>query len=316
MSGQVLDFPPPDMNGVREEARRQQRLAADPANSAWVSANAGTGKTYVLVLRVLRLLLAGAPIENILCLTFTKAAAAEMSNRLIARLGKWAAMPDDALGAELADILQRSQSAEELAFARCLFAKVLDAPGGLKIMTIHAFCDRVLRRFPLEAGVPPGFAILTEEEQAALLQEASDAVLNEAASDPESPMGRALVSVVAHAAEERFRDLVKAVASRRDTLVRLIREQDGPDPFDGIEAVLRDALGAGRTDTPETILAEQAALARDSLIARAIAMLREGKSTDNSLAYALTQARGKPDAVRVEALSAAFLTKEGESAGR
>src|SRR5262245_47661307 len=136
-------------------AARKQALAADPAISAWVSANAGTGKTYVLVRRVLRLLLSGAAVDSILCLTFTKAAAAEMANRLMRELGAWAAATDAGLQREIAGLIERSPTAEELTLARCLFAKVLDAPGGLRIMTIHAFCERVLRRFPLEAGVPP-----------------------------------------------------------------------------------------------------------------------------------------------------------------
>ena len=294
-----------------DEARRQQALAADPAASAWVSANAGTGKTYVLVLRVLKLLLSGAPIESILCLTFTKAAAAEMANRLIARLGRWAALPEDALRGELADALGRAPSAEELGFARCLFAKVLDAPSGLKIMTIHAFCDRVLRRFPLEAGVPPSFATLTEEEQRALLIEASDAVLEEAANEPDGALGEALAAVIAHAGEDRFQDLLTEMTRRQRNLRALIRAQDG-DAFAGIEAALRRALGVGRDDTDESLLAEQAATAPDTLIARALAMLREGKSTDNMLADALAEASGKPDHARVEALAKAFLTGKKE----
>ena len=135
--------------------------------------------------------------KRILCLTFTKAAAAEMSNRLIRELARWAAMPDAALGEELARLLDRVPTAAERDFARCLFARVLDTPGGLKIMTIHAFCDRVLRRFPLEAGVPPSFTILTDEERRARLRDATDAVLGQAAEAPRSALGRALMVAVA-----------------------------------------------------------------------------------------------------------------------
>ncbi len=300
MSAAVLGFPAKDLAAIREEAKRQQSLAADPASSAWVSANAGTGKTYVLVLRVLKLLLAGAPIDSILCLTFTKAAAAEMSNRLITRLGRWAALPEDSLRGELVEALGRAPSPDELGFARCLFATVLDAPGGLKIMTIHAFCDRVLRRFPLEAGVPPSFTILTEEEQHALLREAADAVLDEAAKDTEAPLGQALTTVVAHAGEDQFQDLLTEMTRRQRDLTMLMRAQDGGDPFEGIMASLRRTLAVGRDDTAETLLAAQAATAPDTLIARAVAMLREGKSTDNTLADALTAAAKKPDGARVE----------------
>ncbi|WP_088342834.1 MULTISPECIES: double-strand break repair helicase AddA [Rhodomicrobium] len=313
MTATILDFPTPDLASVRENARRQQMMAADPACSAWVSANAGTGKTYVLVLRVLRLLLSGAPPQSILCLTFTKAAAAEMSNRLIARLGAWAAKPDAGLTTELTGILERAPTADELAFARCLFAKVLDAPGGLKIMTIHAFCDRVLRRFPLEAGVPPSFTILTEDEQSAAMQEAADAVLHEAAREPDSALGMALKTAVAHAGEDRFQDLLRSVAGRRKELEALIREQDGRDPYAGIEQSLRTALGVGRDATAESILDEQAATATDTLIAHAVAALRLGGKLDKELAGELAKAQGAEGAQRLSALTKAFLTEKAEA---
>jgi ATP-dependent helicase/nuclease subunit A len=311
MTAIIVPFASEPLTQARKDSRDYQLRAADPANSAWVSANAGTGKTYVLVLRVLRLLLSGASASSILCLTFTKAAAAEMSNRLIARLGDWAAMSDAALAKELSDILQRQPSAEEFGLARCLFARVLDAPGGLKIMTIHAFCDRVLRRFPLEAGVPPGFTILTDEDRHAALQEATDAILRKAAGDSRSQLGKALTTIVAYASEDRFQDLLRAVAAKQETLRRLIHRQRGADAFDGIEAALRAMLGAARDDTPESILARQASTAPDTLITTAIAMWRDGSKNDQKLADAMMLARGKADAARVEALAAVFLTKEG-----
>jgi ATP-dependent helicase/nuclease subunit A len=313
LGGTQFGSPAEELVRAREAAKLYQRNAADPANSAWVSANAGTGKTYVLVLRVLRLLLAGAPADSILCLTFTKAAAAEMSNRLIARLGTWAAMSDAALRAELADTLQRAPTDEESAFARCLFARVLDAPGGLKIMTIHAFCDRVLRRFPLEAGVPPSFTILTDEDRHALLSDAMDAVLHEAAKHARTHLGRALPVVVAYAGEDRFQELLQAVIAKKEALRELVRSHEGSDIFGAVEASLRSALGVGRRDTLASILAEQAETAPDTLIARAVIMLREGKTTDNVIADGLAAAQGKPDELRVKLLAKTFLTEKGEA---
>jgi len=254
---------------ARRKAAEQQRLAADPESSAWVSANAGTGKTHVLVQRVLRLLLSGAAAESILCLTFTKAAAAEMSNRLIRELSRWPAKPDLALRGELAKVLDRVPSAAELNFARCLFAKVLDAPGGLKIMTIHAFCDRVLRRFPLEAGAPPSFTVLTDAEQRAALGEAINSVLHEVAKAPESPLGKALTTAVAYAGEDQFHDLLTDLMGWREEIAALIRHEEG------IERAIRAALGVSRTDSLDGLMAKQAALGPDSLIARAVAVLRE-----------------------------------------
>ena len=140
------------------EASAAQIAAARPEASVWVSANAGSGKTRVLTARVARLLLAGAQPQRILCLTFTKAAAAEMQTRLFKMLGEWAMADDDVLSAELDKVLAEDEPPvhpDDLAEARRLFARALETPGGLKIQTIHAFCESLLSRFPLEAGVSP-----------------------------------------------------------------------------------------------------------------------------------------------------------------
>ena len=132
-----------------------QRNASDPMASVWVSASAGAGKTKVLSDRVLRLMLSGTEPHRILCLTFTKAAAAEMANRVNERLGHWATMEDRELHDDLFNLAGTAPSGDETRRARRLFASVLDAPGGMKIQTIHAFCQSLLRRFPLEAGLAP-----------------------------------------------------------------------------------------------------------------------------------------------------------------
>ncbi|MHA7871762.1 MAG: double-strand break repair helicase AddA [Hyphococcus sp.] len=170
-----------------EETIRNQRAASDPSGSAFVMANAGAGKTRVLTHRVARLLLENAPPDKILCITFTKAAAAEMADRLFTELGEWALLDDENLSTALAAIegeAARQRDANALAAARRLFARALETPGGLKIQTIHSFCETVLRRFPLEAGAPPGFTIIEETEAARLLEEAVDAAARRAAHDP------------------------------------------------------------------------------------------------------------------------------------
>ena len=138
------------------ELKGEQALASDPAVHAALSASAGTGKTQVLTARVLRLLLKGAPPESILCLTFTKAAAAEMANRIGARLAAWVRLKDSELGTDLLHLgeLNDPPSRER---ARQLFARVLDCPGGLRIQTIHSFAQSLLAAFPAEAGITPGF---------------------------------------------------------------------------------------------------------------------------------------------------------------
>ena len=132
----------------------QQQKAADPAHSVWVNASAGTGKTKVLSDRVLRLLLSGVSAAKLLCLTYTKAAAVEMNTRVSQKLSRWAVADDGGLENELAKLYgmlpQDSKRLNELkARARRLFAVLLDTPGGIKIQTIHSFCQEILKRFQI-----------------------------------------------------------------------------------------------------------------------------------------------------------------------
>ena len=160
-----------------------QRIAADPRLSTFVTANAGSGKTKTLIDRVARLLLAGAKPETILCVTYTKAAAAEMQRRLFSLLGKWSVLSDHDLRVELSDLEARDldhYDALRLSEARALFARALETPGGLKIQTIHAFCEKLLRRFPLEAGVSPGFKVMDDTASAAVAAAARRAVARHA----------------------------------------------------------------------------------------------------------------------------------------
>jgi ATP-dependent helicase/nuclease subunit A len=166
----------------RDEATQRQIEAADPGGNTWLSANAGSGKTRVLTDRVARLLLEDVPPQNILCLTYTKAAASEMQNRLFKRLGAWAMLDDAFLRAEL-DALGVTGS-PDLRKARRLFARAIETPGGLKIQTIHAFCATILRRFPMEAGVSPDFKEM-DERTAQLLQEE---IVEEMAVDAHRPL--------------------------------------------------------------------------------------------------------------------------------
>ncbi|MCR6645966.1 MAG: UvrD-helicase domain-containing protein [Terricaulis sp.] len=152
-----------------DEANASQGRAADPRFSVFVTANAGSGKTKVLIDRIARLLLAGSKPSAFLCITYTKAAAAEMQRRLFERLGKWCVADDATLRAELEAL---GEAGADLSKARALFAQALETPGGLKIQTIHAFCERLLARFPLESGVAPGFDIADDARASALLGEA------------------------------------------------------------------------------------------------------------------------------------------------
>ncbi|NVO55900.1 double-strand break repair helicase AddA [Rhodobacteraceae bacterium B1Z28] len=155
----------------RNDATERQVQAARPDASTWLAANAGSGKTRVLTDRVARLLLGGVQPQHILCLTYTKAAASEMQNRLFKRLGEWAMLGDGNLLTQLTELGVLGEiDTSRLAQARTLFARAIETPGGLKIQTIHSFCASLLRRFPLEAGVSPQFAEM-EDRAAALLRE-------------------------------------------------------------------------------------------------------------------------------------------------
>ena len=187
-----------------DDATRAQVRAADPGTSTWLSANAGSGKTRVLTDRVARLLLDGVKPERILCLTYTKAAAMEMQNRLFKRLGEWAMLDDAALTGALTDIGVTGLSPDLLSRARTLFARAIETPGGLKIQTIHSFCASVLRRFPLEAGVSPGFTEIDERVQDRLILD----LLDRMADDP---------------ATQGALDLAAASLSDDDGLPRLAR---------------------------------------------------------------------------------------------
>lgn len=194
----------------RDAATERQVQAAHPGNSTWLSANAGSGKTRVLTDRVARLLLGGTEPQKVLCLTYTKAAAAEMQNRLLRRLGEWAMLPDDRLRDQLRELGDDGPIApDRLAQARRLFAKAIETPGGLKIQTIHSFCAALLRRFPLEAGVPHGFVEMDDRAGALLRAE----ILEELAAGADRP---AMDALARHAAGEGLDGLLAEISRNRD----------------------------------------------------------------------------------------------------
>jgi ATP-dependent helicase/nuclease subunit A len=199
--------------------------AADPERSAWVAANAGAGKTHTLANRVTRLLLAGSKPERILCLTYTKAAAAEMSTRLFKRLGEWALLPDDELAANIAAIEAPRPTTAGLRMARRLFAQALETPGGLKIQTIHAFCQNLLSRFPLEAGVTPAFRVLDDQTARELLAESRSRVLERAAVD--ETIQNAITHLVVNTSEGRMQQILDAaLGTDRRKLDRFLASLD------------------------------------------------------------------------------------------
>ncbi len=219
--------------------QQNQTLAADPRLSAWVSANAGSGKTYVLVNRVLRLLLDGVAPGRLLCITYTKAAAANMANRVFAALSAWATLPEAELAAVLSRLTGKPPSRDSLAAARRLFAQALETPGGLKIETIHAFCTRVLQSAPFEANVPPRFEVADDLAQAEMLREARRELLRAVAADPDGEEAQALDLLARQAAQDTF-DAMMQEALRQRSLFNDAegRARDAGEMREGIAAVL------------------------------------------------------------------------------
>ena len=291
-----------------EEGLANQRAAANPDNSVWVVANAGSGKTYVLTSRIVRLLLAGARPSAILCLTFTKAAAAEMRDRLSKLLAKWATLDEAELAGELLARLGRAADAGELRHARTLFAQVIDAPGSLRVQTIHSFCEGLLKRFPVESGVPPHFAVADEGTGAELVHQARELLVADAAGD--GALAEALTVLSAWATESGFRTAVDALLADRRRLRRLLDAKDGN--VDAAVCDLYDALGVAPGETRGAAFAAHRAGADGAALDRAVAALEAGKDSDRATAAGLKAAlRADPPESGIEDWLAAFLTQTG-----
>ena len=293
-----------------------QRRASDPLSSVWVGASAGSGKTKVLTDRVLRLMLAGTPPARILCLTFTKAAAAEMSIRINRTLGIWATLPDADLEDRLYDLCGERPSAETCTAARRLFAQVVDCPGGMKIQTIHAFCQSLLRRFPLEAGLAPHFEVMDERTAAGLLTESRDEVLHagRAAPDtpPDTPLGKAMARLTADLNAEEFADILAELANERGRIQRIFERSKGLDG--AVEEVYR-TLKVEPGTTEASILHEACSDASLDVptLREACRALATGTKTDEERGIGIQQWLDAAE-TRVKAFHAytrLFLTAEG-----
>jgi len=170
-----------DMTDRLAQLNDAQRIAVDPAAHVWLNASAGTGKTQVLSARVLRLLFQGTPADAILCITFTKAGAAEMAHRIHERLALWVGCSDETLRSDLDAIGLPPLDKDIQAHARTLFARVIDSPAGaIRVQTIHSFCQSLLASFPFEAGILPGFRLIEGGEAAQMRRQLLGVMLNDA----------------------------------------------------------------------------------------------------------------------------------------
>ncbi len=278
------------MSNARISAATQAQIeAAWPQRSAWVSANAGSGKTRVLANRVAQLLLHGTEPAKILCLTFTKAGAAEMQNRLFKQLGEWAMLPEAELRQALTTLGEDNLPEAQILRARSLFARALETPGGLKIQTIHAFCESLLHRFPLEARVAPDFELLNEREA----RDLRATVLDD----------------MAEAAPELYAGFIALHGDPLRFLSGILKHQELFEYGFHAEAAAEVIGAEPELDEAEILHRVFEGYADEDILRLAKEMLRHAKKHGEVVSNALTLRHENPASAALQALEAAFLTK-------
>ncbi|WP_153770434.1 double-strand break repair helicase AddA [Labrenzia sp. CE80] len=298
---------------IPEVTRQRQDRASRPTASAWVSANAGSGKTFVLSRRVVRLLLDGTDPSRLLCLTFTKAAAAEMATRVYKILGDWVTMSDEKLAAEIEGIEGRLPDRARLALARRLFARALETPGGLKIQTIHGFCEALLHQFPLEANVAGHFTVLDDRIAGELMSDARASVLQEAENDPDSDFGQALAMLISLMPDATAEKALDELIRNRDAFRRWIDDEGSLDAaLANLAADLGVPVGESLSDLDERFRAD--CLIDENATKSYAEALSSGTKTDVSRANDLIAAWSMRDAVAFkDAWLPVFLTAKLEA---
>ncbi|MCO4828823.1 double-strand break repair helicase AddA [Lentibacter algarum] len=284
------------MSARPNDATIAQIDAARPDASTWLSANAGSGKTRVLTDRVARLLLEDVDPQNILCLTYTKAAASEMQNRLLKRLGTWAMKSNTELEQELAE-LGAAVGADPSYYknARRLFAKAIETPGGLRIQTIHSFCASLLRRFPLEAGVTPQFTELDDRSSAQLREQVADDLAT-------SSEGKLLLDMISHLGGNEFEKFTASIVSNKAKFAQELTRADVCKTFN-IPADL----------TQDKLLSEVFLGGEVELIAQILPFLAASeKVSDNRAHDKLATVKG-PSLGALLTFESAFLTSSGKN---
>ncbi|MGH6762172.1 MAG: double-strand break repair helicase AddA [Phyllobacterium sp.] len=295
---------------IPQETLDAQKKAANPGDSVWVSANAGSGKTHVLTERVIRLLLNGTEPSKILCLTYTKAAAAVMQNRVFARLSEWATLSDEKLAETLEKLERVRPDARRLAQARRLFARALETPGGLKIQTIHAFCEAILHQFPLEANIAGHFELMDDLMQGALVGEARRQVLETALIGSDPAIKTAFDRVLSVAGESGLQALFDEAINKRQELLAFLHEA-GTGEQRG--AALYRAFGFIGDETEDELLSDVWPLPEfpDAVLNRLLA-ISKGAARAQDFALQLRVMKTAPIGQREDILRAAFLKATGE----
>ncbi|MEB3701372.1 ATP-dependent helicase/nuclease subunit A [Candidatus Bealeia paramacronuclearis] len=293
------------MNRLALKAQESQRQASHPEANVWVSASAGSGKTKVLCDRILNLLLDGVPPQRILCLTFTNAAAAEMANRLQARVGEWAVAGEEKLKCDIEALRDGTILPDHLIRARTLFDVVLESPGGLKIQTLHGFCQSLLKRFPLESELPPHFQVIDEMESTLLLKEAQRHLFE---NPPHSDFKNALAFLLEEISEVSFLNLSEDILSERGLWEKFF--QKFPDVLSQEES-FQTLLGI--QNESQFYVSSFWARCEDCKIREITHHLSQGSATETKLAGHILQGFESKD---FDLYQSGFLTQKGEIRAR
>lgn len=293
-----------------EQASKQQRRASNPLSSIWVEASAGTGKTKVLSDRVLRLLLNGVRPERILCLTYTKAAAVEMSSRIAGRLSRWSILDEQKLYNELESLLgklpKNMQKTE--AMARKLFAVLLDTPGGMKIQTIHSFCQEILKRFPIEAKISPYFEVMDERTANEALAEIKNSLIRDIEHNPNSLSAKALAYLTKNVSEYNFPKIMNSIADNRNKISKLLARYE---KMEDLLSSLSISLGVKKTDNKENLIIGFFNEANKERIKRIIQAWLHGSDSNQKMAEKLSQIMTSKDVLNnYDEYKSLFLTSE------
>jgi ATP-dependent helicase/nuclease subunit A len=289
-------------------ATPEQKTASNPVASAWVGANAGSGKTHVLVDRVTRLMLAGVDPMSILCLTYTKAAAKEMANRLHERLGEWVGLSNAALSKRLIQMGSDDVSHQTLSRARRLFTAALETPGGLKIQNYTAPSAKEFPALSGRGGLAR-FEVLESSQSKQLLREARDQVLREAQGDESSPFASALEIVTRHTHSDSFDALLERLLSKRQGLKDSMAQHGS---IEGIGQELRVQLGIAPQERMETLRQDLLKFDRTT-IERIIPVLSDSLVTNQETASHLAALLKASDHTQAEQLyRRIYFTSEGE----
>lgn len=302
-----------------ELATEQQLSAANPEKSIWVEASAGTGKTKVLSDRVLRLLLAGVDPAKILCLTYTKAAAVEMNERIAKRLSAWAVEEENELEKELRKLLghdfQEKNKNRILSFARTLFARLLDTRGGMKIQTIHSFCQDILKRFPLEAGVSPYFEVLDPRSAKEILQDIKFDLLKQVDISDFSDLKDAVIFLTQNISEFKFPEIMNMITENRSKISTLFQTYQNNLPL--LISKLENKLGVTLSFSKTDIKKEAMAKIDLSALKQAMNALANGSKNDQKCAQIFALVCEQQCAAETyDIYKTAFLTKENNIKAR